>query len=156
MSWKFLGAQDFWCGVLLLAIAAFFLAAGSGLAVGSSLRMGPGYTPRLLSVMIGLAGAAVCVRGVLADAPRLEAETLRPLVLVLGAMLVFAFALQRIGLVLTIFGVVAIASAAIREARAKEVVLVATVMAVLCAALFVYGLKLVIPLWPLWPLWPAT
>jgi hypothetical protein len=148
MNWKFLRAQDFWCGALLLAIAAFFLMAGSGLAVGTSLRMGPGYTPRLLSVMIGLTGAAICIRGVLAGAPRLEAETLRPLVLVLGAILFFAFALERIGLVLTIFCVVAIASAAIREARAKEVLVVATIMAVLCSALFVYGLKLVIPLWP--------
>jgi Tripartite tricarboxylate transporter TctB family len=148
MNWRFLGAQDFWCGALLVAIAAFFLTAGSELAVGTSLRMGPGYMPRLLSVMIGLAGAAICIRGLLANAPRLKAESLRPLALVLGAMLFFAFALQRIGLVLTIVCVVAIASAAIREARAKEVVVVASVMAVLCSALFVYGLRLVIPLWP--------
>src|SRR5262245_40989408 len=124
MNWRFLGAQDFWCGVLLLAIAAFFLTAGSGLAVGTSLRMGPGDAPRPLGVMIRLAGAVICIRGVLADATRLESEKLRPLLLVLGATLFFAFALERIGLVLTIVCVVAIASAAIREARAKEVLVV--------------------------------
>ncbi len=45
MSTRFLRGQDFWCGLLLIAIAIFFLYGGKDLAAGSLLRMGPGYAP---------------------------------------------------------------------------------------------------------------
>jgi len=149
MDLKFLGAQDFWCGLLLVAIAAFFLLAGRDLAIGTSLRMGPGYAPHLLAGFVGAAGIGLCARGLFAaEGTRLQAMSLRPLVFVLGAVAMFALLLERLGLVLTTFVVVAVASAALAGRRIGETLALAAAVAAICAVVFVYGLKLIIPLWP--------
>lgn len=148
MNLKFLGAEDFWCGALLIAMAAFFLVAGSDLAVGTALRMGPGYAPRVLAAFVGIAGICLSARSLLTEGPRLRAMPLRTLVFVLGAVAVFALLLDRVGLVFTTFAVVAVASAGIAGRRMGETLGLAVAVAAISALVFVYGLKLNIPLWP--------
>ena len=141
-------AQDLCCGLLFLAAATFFFVTGLDLPVGTAVRMGPGYTPRLLCGLIAVVGAILTVRGFSVDGERMEGWGLRPLVFVLGSMLIFAFAIERLGLVITVGMVVVFSSFSMPGARPVELGIVAAAMAAMCSAIFVFGLKLLIPLWP--------
>jgi putative tricarboxylic transport membrane protein len=141
-------SQDFWSGALFIGIALFMLVAGLDLAVGTSLRMGAGYVPRLLCSLLLVIGIALVGRGLLVTGADTGTWNLRPMIFVLGSILLFAFALERLGLVLTTFLVVGVSSFSIRDFRPKELLVVASVMSIACSGIFVFGLKLIIPLWP--------
>src|SRR5262249_44768072 len=128
--------------------------------IGTALRMSTGYVPRLLCwILLGL-GALVLLQGMLAsdppDAPRERTPEdsliarLRPVVVVTLALVAFALALETLGLVLSIFLLVLIASAARRELKLWETLAAAAGLSVLTWAIFVLGLSLPIPVWPEW------
>jgi Tripartite tricarboxylate transporter TctB family len=54
--------RDFWAGTFYVALALAVFWFGSGLATGSSARMGPGYFPTVLGAILGLLGLASIVR----------------------------------------------------------------------------------------------
>jgi hypothetical protein len=141
-------SQNFYAGALFIAIALFMLVAGLNLTIGTSVRMGPGYAPRLLCCLLFLIGGVLVVRGLMVSGSDTGTWNLRPMIFVLGSILLFAIVLERLGLVLTTFMVVATSSLATKDLRPKELLVVAAMMAAACSATFVYGLKLLIPLWP--------
>ena len=72
----------------------------------------------------------------------------RPLIIILGAVAVFGFALPRLGLITTIPLLIAISSLAGDTFNWIEVVILSVVLTVLSYLVFVAGLSLVLPLWP--------
>jgi hypothetical protein len=140
--------QDFWAGMIFMALALFFLLNGLQLALGTSVRMGPGYAPRLLSGLLLAIGAALVVRGVAIHSPDTDSLHFRPMIFVLGSMLIFAFALERLGLALTTLLVVAASSLSVKGARPLEVLIIGVLAAAAASGIFIYALKLTIPLWP--------
>lgn len=148
MSIHVIGKQDFFAGALFATIAVFFLWNGLDLPIGSSVRMGPGYAPRLLGGALLVVGVVLMIRGVRAEVPDVVTLDFRPMFFVLGSVLIFAFGLERIGLVLTTFLVVSISSLSAKGGRLWEIVIIAALAAATTAALFVFALKLNIPLWP--------
>lgn len=141
-------SQDLWAGVLFFAIGFIMLVGAADLAQGTAMRMGPGYAPRLLCGLLILIGAILVFRGIAIEGPDTGQWGLRPAVFVLGSMIAFALGVERLGLFLTIFIVVCLASLAISGVRPVGTFVAATCIAAGSCALFVYGLKLLIPVWP--------
>lgn len=148
MQIRMRSSQDFWAGALFVAIASFMFIAGFDLAVGTSLRMGPGYAPRLLCYLLFGVGTVLLGRGLLVTGGDTGTWNLRPMIFVLGSIVLFAVSLQALGLILTTFLVIGVSSFSIKDFRPKELMAVASVMSIACAGIFVFGLKLIIPLWP--------
>jgi zinc transporter ZupT len=73
---------------------------------------------------------------------------LGPIVTVGIALALFSLTLRSLGYVVAALLLVAVAGAASRERRWKEVALLAVVLALAAGALFVLALKLQVPLWP--------
>ena len=141
-------SADLWAGLLFAAFGVGALLAGRALPTGTAAQMGPGYFPTALGailVLLGLATAARALRAVTRSVPPLA---LRPLLLVTGAVLAFGLLLRPLGLALATAGLVLIARLADRESRALEAALLAVVLAALALGLFVYGLRLPLPVWP--------
>ena len=146
-------------GLMFIGIAAFGLWASRHYPVGTALRMSTGYVPRLLCwILMGL-GAIVLWQGLreadtaaAADAPAEPGEPakLRPAVVVTVSLIAFGLALETLGLMLSIVLMVAIASFATRELRARETLAAAAALCLLTWAIFVAGLGLPIPVWPDW------
>ena len=65
-----------------------------------------------------------------------------------GSLLVFAFAMDRLGVVIATMLLVAVGSLAGREFRPFEVAASAIALALLTVVIFVWGLGLPIPVWP--------
>ncbi len=133
---------------IVLGAAAFWLSRDYPL--GNLNRMGPGYFPRMLSVgMIGL-GVLIVIKGIpeLAGARGLKARLDRSFWLILIAIVVFGLSVERIGLVAALAVTLAIAGAAHREARIKEVAISMVALIALSLLIFVVVLKLPLRLWP--------
>ena len=57
MTLRLIDNKDFWSGVMLIAIGAGAVYVARDYALGTTLRMGPGYFPTALGALIGLAVA---------------------------------------------------------------------------------------------------
>ena len=156
---RILARKNVLAGLMFIAIAAFGLWVSRNYPVGTALRMSTGYVPRLLCwVLMGL-GAIVLVQGLLEraapearhDSPSGSAlAQIRPVVAVTLSLIVFALALETLGLVLSIVLLVAIARFASRDLGVRETFAAAAGLSVLTFMIFILGLGLTIPVWPDW------
>lgn len=135
-------------GLFLVAVGAFALVLVADLPMGSAGRMGAGYVPRALSVLIILFGLGLGGRALVAGRVALPAIAWRPLLLIGAAAGLFALLLPRLGLAATSFLVVLVAGFASRDVRFGENVVVAFALAAFAVGLFVSLLGLPFAVWP--------
>lgn len=139
--------QDLGAGVVFLAIGGAGLYFGSELAFGSSGRMGPGYFPTLLSLLIIIIGLVVGARGVAVSGPPMERLAWRPLICIIAAILIFGMLIDVVGLALAALALTLLASCARSDVRPGEIALLGTGLALFAVVLFVYLLGQPLPAW---------
>ena len=140
--------KDFWAGVMFIAFAAVALYVSRNYSLGTAVRMGPGYFPMLLGGVLAVIGAILVVRSLVIAGDPIGHMQVLPLVVVAVAVVLFGVLLPRLGLAVTLPLVIAIAALASVQSRRWEVLILALVLTVFSALVFVYGLRLPIPLWP--------
>jgi putative tricarboxylic transport membrane protein len=142
--------KDFLAGLLFAGIAAVTVAVARDYPIGFTERMGPGYFPTALGYILGLFGLCLMIRGIFSGA-RVQGDWgWKPLGLITLSIVVFGFAMEKVGLVPALILMFFVAAAAGREFRFKEVLVLAAVMSAFAAGVFVYGLKLPYPLFGSW------
>lgn len=141
--------KDFLAGLLFVGIALAGLYIGREYPVGLALRMGPGYIPRLLLMALLGLGLVIAIRGVTIEDADEGGWAWRPLIVIPGAMLLFGLTIERFGLVIATLAVVLASSFAWSRFRITETLAVATGLALFAVAVFVWGLRLNIPVWPI-------
>lgn len=136
---------------MFMGIAVLGLAVSWDYPIGTAVRMGTGYVPRLfLWILFGL-GLVVMVLGLQgsgeegADDPPLQ---WRPLVLIPASQLLFALTIDRLGIVIAGVLMILVGGIANRESRWHEVVISAVALVFFVWVIFVWALGLVIPVWP--------
>ncbi len=142
--------RDFWSGALFVAIGVAAVVLGRRYAFGTASAMGPGFFPTVLGSLLAALGAVACLRSIRRKKPVVVMSALRaaPLVIVLGAVALFAVALPRLGLFVASLLLVVTSRLAAPGFRWVEVLLFGSLLTVFCAAVFVWGLKMPMPLWP--------
>ena len=140
--------KDFLAGLLFLFLGGFAVAVASNYPTGSTMRMGPGYFPTALGVILCLFGVYLMVRGIRTGGKMESGWTWRPLAFITLSIALFGFLLDRAGMIPALVAMFFAAAAAGREFRFKEVLLLTVVMGAFAAAVFLYGLKLPYPLLP--------
>jgi hypothetical protein len=145
---RVVNATDLVTGLLLIAIAIAALALSWELRAGTTLRMGPGYVPRILAGLLLLLGCIIAVKGLLATSRDWEPWFARPVIWVLAGITYFALSIESLGLVLAVLGLVALSCLGSRETRPVEALLLAVGLAVFSALIFVVGLRLPMALFP--------
>ena len=148
-----LARKNVLAGLMFIAIASLGLWVSRDYPIGTALRMGTGYVPRLLCwILMGL-GAVILLQGLKEkDAPpeRTSLRQLMPIVVVTTSLVAFALAIEQLGLVLSILLLVGIGAIAARDIKIWETLVAALVLVVLSWAIFIFGLGLTIPVWPVW------
>ena len=140
--------KDFWSGLLFMAIGAFALVYGSKYTIGTAARMGPGYFPRILGILLLLFGGLIAQRAFRLKGEPVPAWKWRPTLLVLGSVVLFGAIVKPVGMALSTVILILIASAASHEFRAREALIAGVLLAALAVGVFVVGLSLQLPLWP--------
>ena len=140
--------KDFWSGLLFVAFGIGAIVIGSNYALGTAARMGPGYFPRILGILLIVLGTLLMLRSVRLQGAPVPGFKWRPTLIVLGSVVVFGFVVQQVGLMLSTVGLIFFSSMASTEFRWKEALISGIFFAVLAIAVFVMGLKLQLPIWP--------
>jgi hypothetical protein len=150
--WQALRRKDVLAGLMFIGIAALGLWASRNYPIGTAVRMGTGYVPRLLCWILLALGLVVLVQGLRASAATLEQTppVWRALLLVPAALLVFAYTIGPLGVVAATLLLVAVGGLAGQESRPLEVAGTGVLLVVLTLAIFVWGIGLPIPVWPEW------
>ena len=153
--WHVLTHKNVLAGSLFATIAILGLWISRDYPIGTALRMGTGYVPRLLCWALLALGLLILLQGLRESrvAPRIEGEAgwgWRAIVFVTASLVIFGLALETLGLVISIFLLTGVGAVAARTLRLLETVVAALVLIALSWAIFIVGLGLTIPVWPEW------
>ncbi len=140
--------KDFWAGALYAAFGLAAILIALDYPIGTTSRMGPGYFPRALGILLIVIGAILMLRGIRETGARIELGSFKPLVVVLGSIALFGLVAPYFGMVVATIVLVAVSSFASHEFRWKEALVASIFLAVFTVAAFGYGLDLQLPLWP--------
>jgi predicted outer membrane lipoprotein len=151
--------KDFFSGLMFAIIGGGFAWGATSYSVGTGARMGPGYFPLLLGILLAILGAFTVFYSLVEhteDGDKVGKFVWRPIVYVLGANVAFgillaglpSFGIPAMGLIVAIFALVIIASKAGDGFDLKEVLILATVLSVGSYLAFIVLLKLQMPVWP--------
>jgi hypothetical protein len=138
---------DLWAGLMFAGFGAAALWAGADYPQGVPSRIGPGYVPRLLGMLLAGIGFFLIFRAFWARETVDSRIAWRPLLLILAAIVAFALVFTASGLVPGILVLVAIANFAASENRWTTAVVLGAFLAFSAWALFVKGLALPLPVW---------
>lgn len=183
--------QDFYAGLMFIIFGGLAAWLSTSYSMGTGARMGPGYFPFWLGVILAGLGGLTLFKAIGISDGSEHRISLKPLVvfiammafsliagligaspnaslaigtiagcvlsffigmssmgLILGAVTIFGLMLKSLGLVVCVTMLVIIASLASHEMRRKEVIASIVVLAGMAVGIFVYGLKLQMPVWP--------
>ena len=156
---KIKSQQDFFAGLMFLVVGGGFAWGATTYSVGTGARMGPGYFPLLLGILLGIIGAAIMFKATVVetvDGDKIGKWAWKQIFFIISANLLFgvllaglpSFGVPAMGLIVAIYGLTFVASLAGNQFHFKEVFILATILAVLSYGAFVWGLKLQFPVWP--------
>jgi len=148
---------DLRAGVVLVALGISALALGADLTVGTAAEMGEGYVPRAMAVALLSFGTLLVVLSLssgTATPPSSPARgeevpvRWRPLAFVTTAVVVFALALEPLGLLAATAASVVAANFAGQPLSARALFVLVCVLSALVAVVFVWALGLPLHLIP--------
>lgn len=143
--------KDFWAGVLFAAIGITFAVVVQvyEYPIGNTRRMGPGFFPLAIAVILAIMGLVIVAKAFVTDGEAVSKFAWRPLLWILGGVVLFGVLVKTIGLVLGIVMLVLVSAYGGHEFKLKEQLIAATILAIGCTLVFVKGLKLAFPIWPI-------
>jgi hypothetical protein len=106
--------------------------------------------PTLVGVLLAGLGAIIAGRALVLEGPPIERVQARPLIVSLLAIVLFAVALQWLGLLAAIAVLVLVGACAARDVRPIQTLALAAFLILFAFAVFVRLLGLPLPLWPSW------
>ncbi len=142
--------KDFWAGVMFAAIGVAFAVVVKvyEYPMGTASRMGPGFFPFYLGIIMAILGGAIIVESFATTGDPVSKFAWKPLCWILGAVVIFGMIAKFTGIALSIVALVAISAYGGHEFKWKEVLIAGVVLAVFSVLVFVQGLKLPFPVWP--------
>ncbi|EHK66580.1 tripartite tricarboxylate transporter TctB family protein [Achromobacter arsenitoxydans] len=135
---------------MFIVLGGAFAAQATQYSMGSAARMGPGYFPFWLGIVLALMGATVLLGAL---SPKAQSTTIsrydfRILFLVIGSVALYGFSLRYLGLYISVFLLVLISSYASHEFNWKVAVANGLFLVAFSYIAFIRGLGLIFPLWP--------
>ncbi|MDQ2150781.1 tripartite tricarboxylate transporter TctB family protein [Alcaligenaceae bacterium C4P045] len=142
--------QDFWSGVMFVALGIGFAWKATSYQMGTAARMGPGYFPFWLGLVLALLGVIVLLSSFSKNALETKVDKFdwRIAGLVVGSVLLYGFILRPLGVYISVAVLVLVSSLASHEFSWKIAVGNAIFLVIFSYLAFIKGLGLIFPLWP--------
>jgi hypothetical protein len=156
---KIKSQKDFFAGLMFTIVGIAFAWGETTYSVGSGARMGPGYFPLMLGILLGVLGIIVIFTALAietVDGEPVGKIAWRPLGYIIASNLVFgillgglpSIGLPAMGLIAAIYALVLVAGLAGEHYSLKASLVLATILAVGSYVAFVVLLKLQFQVWP--------
>jgi hypothetical protein len=151
--------KDFFSGLMFIIVGAAFAIGAYSYSMGDGARMGPGYFPRMLGILLAVLGSVVLFKSLTvatADGDKVGSFAWKPMLCIIGGNVLFGVCIgglpsikfPQLGLIVGIYVLTFVASLAAEQYKVKEVFFLATFLAVLSYLAFIVLLKLQFPVWP--------
>lgn len=151
--------KDFYSGLMFTIVGGAFAIGATTYNIGTGARMGPGYFPLLLGIILAVLGALIMFKGVVTPTEtgdKLGGMAWRPLLYIIGANVLFGILLgglpklgiPAMGLIAAIYGLTILAAMAGEKFKLREVLILATILAFISYGAFVKLLNLQFQVWP--------
>jgi len=156
---KIKSQQDFWSGLMFIAVGIGFSLGAVSYKVREAARMGTGYFPLVLGIVLAALGAFILFESLVVeteDGEPIGKWAWKPLGFIIAANLLFgillgglpSIGLPYMGMIIAIIGLTFVAALAGDEFNAKEVAILAVILCVGSYLAFILLLKLQFPVWP--------
>ena len=140
-------AKDVLAGLTFVGFGLAFALGALAYDIGDPVRMGPGFFPLTVGVLLAILGVLIAVtRSSETDEAELTAPPWRAAGLILGAILIFGLTVRGLGLVPSIVVTALLTSLASQQTRLPVAVLLAVALTVVSVAIFVVALSVRLPL----------
>jgi hypothetical protein len=133
---------DFAAGIVFVLFGLGFGVAALGLEMGTALRMGPGYFPTILAVLLTGLGTAIVVSAFRSVGEAVGSYAWRGMVFILGAPIFFGLTVRGLGFVPSIFFTTLIAALAGLKVKPLYALGLALAVTVFCTLVFSVALGL--------------
>ena len=130
------------CGAIFIALGGFFADQSLDLELGTAFRMGPGYFPLVLALILILLGVAILIQSVRIQGEKIGPVALRGMAFILPAPIVFGLTVRGLGLAPSLFLASLIAAFASNRVKPMTAVVLAASITIFSIAVFSYGLEL--------------
>jgi hypothetical protein len=147
---KIKNQQDFYSSLMFILVGLGFSIVSATYKMGTASRMGPGYFPFWLGVILTVIGVVV-LRGSISRKARqndVERWDVKSISWILGSVVLFGLLLNVLGLVIALTVLVFVSSKASHEFNWWGTGVNAILLVALSMTLFVYGLNLQVKIWP--------
>ena len=147
---KIRNQRDFGAGIMYMVIGLFFAIVATRYQYGTAAKMGPGYFPFWLGMLMAAMGLLVLVRslGAKATIEAIPKFNFKVIGLITGSIILYGILLPKMGFIVAVLVLVMIASSASKEFSWKVSLINAAVLIAFTYSVFVIGLKLQFPLLP--------
>jgi hypothetical protein len=146
-----LQSKDFWAGAIYIALGVAAVWIARGYAFGTASRMGAGFFPTVLGTILVGIGLLSIVRALARDGSPVGTVGIRPMVLVIGATVLFGMLATTAGFVVALIVLALTSAAASRHFRLELRATAGLLLLVaLCALVFVEGIGVPLPLLGSW------
>jgi len=150
---------DFFSGLMFVVTGTAFSWGATSYSIGTGARMGPGYFPFLLGILMALVGAVIIYKTLSIKTgtdEKIGQWAWRPLFYIITANVVFGMLLTGVrginlpafGLIVAIYALTFIASMAQADWQFRRTLVLATALAAGSYLVFVEALALQFPVWP--------
>ena len=150
---------DFFSGVMFTTVGGAFAIGATTYTIGDGARMGPGYFPLMLGILLAVLGAIIMFQALVVEAvggDKIGKWAWKPLAFIILANLIFgvllgglpSIKLPPMGMIVAIYALTFISSMAEDGWKVKNTFILATVLAIGSYLAFVVLLKLQFPVWP--------
>ena len=147
---KIRNQRDFGAGVMYMVIGLFFAIMATQYPMGTAAKMGPGYFPFFLGILMTILGLIVLIKSLSATA---AIETIpkfnwRVIAQITGSVVLYGLLLPRMGFLVAVVALVLVSASASKEFTWKGSLINAGFLVAFTYSVFVLGLKLQFPLLP--------
>ncbi|MDO9569609.1 MAG: tripartite tricarboxylate transporter TctB family protein, partial [Hydrogenophaga sp.] len=139
--------QDVLGGLGLAALGVFAAVYAQRYEFGDLNRMGAGYFPVTLGVLLTVLGLMIAVPAFFRSGPAIQVKW-KTFALVMASIVAFALTLKVLGLILATMLSVVLATLADNDTRWKGRLMIAVGVAAVTYLVFGLGLSMILPIWP--------
>ncbi|MEW6333372.1 MAG: tripartite tricarboxylate transporter TctB family protein [Thermodesulfobacteriota bacterium] len=146
MKLELRGNKDFWAGMMFFLIGTVAILVARHYPFGSTLRMGPGYFPVVLSGILIAFGLYIMFRGLRKNEKFQGNWSIRALIVLPLSIVIFGIVMELGGFVPALIALIFVSAASGRDFKFIEILLLALILTVSSVAIFIWGLGLPYPL----------
>lgn len=142
--------KDFWAGILYMTLGLSAILMAKDYGMGSALKMGPGYFPIFLGVVLTCIGAISFIRSFILSGEAVSGFAVKGLMMILVATLLTGFLIRSAGVAVALPLMVVITAAASIHFRWKPTLALAVGITIFCTLVFIKGLGIILPIFGSW------